>query len=104
MGIIDRPAFAGQESTDQPNRSVEDEEPASVPAVLSPEMQERARAALVLYAKGKTPRNVAEALGYAPMYVRAVLRGELDVTVHFAAQIARVLGTDIHALVNGNGT
>ncbi|MDI1476442.1 helix-turn-helix transcriptional regulator [Polyangium sp. y55x31] len=104
MPIIGRPAIAGQEGTDPSDSSVEDthdQDPDSVPAVLSNEMQERVRSALVAYAQGKTQHALAEALGYPRGYVAAVLDGKLHVTVHFAGQVARVLGTDINALVGG---
>ncbi|MDI1444874.1 hypothetical protein [Polyangium sp. 6x1] len=101
MTTIVRPACAGQESTDLPEGSVEsgsDQEPASIPAVLTPDQQERVRVALLMYAQGKTLHDVAVALGYAREYVRAVLEARLYVTVHFAGAVARVLGTEISAL------
>lgn len=104
MSIIGRPAIAGQEGTNPSDPSVEDtrdQDPASVPAVLSNDMQERVRSALVAYAQGKTQHAVAQALGYRRVYVAAVLEGKLHVTVHFAGQVARVLGTDIDALAGG---
>lgn len=105
MPIIGRPAIAGQEGTDPSGGSIEDthdQDPASVPAVLSNDMQERVRSALVAYAQGKGQHAVAQALGYRRVYVAAVLEGKLHVTVHFAGQVARVLGTDVNALAVGS--
>ncbi|MDI1437105.1 helix-turn-helix transcriptional regulator [Polyangium sorediatum] len=101
MTIIGRPAFAGQEGADPSDRPVEDthdQDTDSVPAVLSNDMQQRVRSALVAYARGKAQHAVAQALGYPRGYVAAVLDGKLHVTVHFAGQVARVLGTDISTL------
>jgi len=64
-------------------------------------MQQRVRSALGAYVQGKSLHAVAQALGYRRVYVAAVLEGKLHVTVHFAGQVARVLGTDIDALAGG---
>jgi len=66
--------------------------------VLTPDQQERVRAALLMYAQGKTLHDVAGAVGYPREYVRAVLEATLYVTVHFAGAVARVLGTEISSL------
>ncbi|MDI1431656.1 helix-turn-helix domain-containing protein [Polyangium sorediatum] len=64
-------------------------------------MQQRVRGALVAYAQGKAQHAVAQALGYPRGYVAAVFEGKLHVTVHFAGQVARVLGTDVNARAGG---
>ncbi|MDC3960723.1 hypothetical protein KEG38_43120 [Polyangium jinanense] len=84
MPIIGRPAIAGQEGTDPSVEDTHDQDPDSVPAVLSNDMQERVRSALVAYAQGKAQHAVAQTLGYPRGYVAAVLDGKLHVTVHFA--------------------
>jgi len=104
MATIVRPACAGQESTDPSEGSVEngpDQEPASIPAILTPDQQERVRVTLLMYAQGKTLHDVTRALGYPREYVRAVLEAKLHVTVQFAGAVARVLGTDLSVLTQG---
>ncbi len=81
--------------------SEHDQPPPSIPAVLSPEQADRVRAALAAYVQGKTPREVAKQLGYARMYVRAFLDGEIACTDRFASRVALAVDVDIDAFLTG---
>ncbi|MDC3962656.1 helix-turn-helix transcriptional regulator [Polyangium jinanense] len=82
----------------------QDHEPPSLPAVLTEEQAARVRKALAPFVAGRTARESAKALGFARMYVRAVLHGEIRCTLLFASRVAHVLGVDLDALVRGDET
>ena len=79
--------------------SGQEREPVSVPAILTDEQVAIVRNALSEYAKDKRPHDVAASLGYVELYLRAVRKGEIRPSVHFAAELARVLGTDLETLL-----
>ncbi|MDC0747789.1 helix-turn-helix domain-containing protein [Polyangium mundeleinium] len=81
-----------------------DQEPPSIPAILSAEQAARVRKALTAYATGKTRREVAKAIGFARMYICAFLRGEVPCSDVLASRIARAVGVDLVALVRGGST
>lgn len=79
----------------------QDKAPDSLPAVLSAEQAARVRKALAPYVAARTARESAKMLGFARMYVRAVLHGEIPCTLLFASRVARVLRVDLDTLVRG---
>jgi len=81
----------------------QDREPPSIPAVLTDLQAARVRKALAPYVTARTPRESAKMLGFARMYVRAVLHGEIHCTLLFASRVARVLRVDLDLLVRGDG-
>ena len=81
----------------------QDKAPESLPAVLSAEQADRVRKALAPVVAARTLWKVAAAIGYAPMYVQAFLRGQIACTLHFAAGVARALDVDVDILVRGDG-
>ena len=78
-----------------------DKAPESLPAVLTEVQAARVRKALAPYVAARTARESAKALGFARMYVRAVLHGEIPCTLLFASRVAVVLGLDLDAVVRG---
>ncbi|MRG92546.1 hypothetical protein [Polyangium spumosum] len=82
----------------------QDKAPESLPAVLSTEQAERVRKALAPVVASRGLWKMADAIGYAPMYVQAFLRGQLACTLHFATGVAHALDVDVEALVRGDGT
>jgi hypothetical protein len=81
--------------------SEHEQAPESLPAVLTEVQAARVRKALAPYVAARTARESAKSLGFARMYVRAVLHGELHCTLAFARSVARVLGVDVETLVRG---
>jgi len=78
-----------------------DQAPDSLPAVLSAEQADRVRKALAPVVAGRTLWKVSDAIGYAPKYVQAFLRGEIHCTLHFASGVAHALDVDVETLVRG---
>lgn len=72
-----------------------DEEPISVPAVLTGEQVDRVRAALKTLRSGKTAAEVATQLGYPWVYVQAVVDGVIPCTGHFAVRVAAAGGGEV---------
>ncbi|MRG94204.1 hypothetical protein [Polyangium spumosum] len=80
-----------------------DKTPDSLPPVLSTEQADRVRRALAPVVASRGLWQMADAIGYAPMYVQAFLRGQLACTLHFATCVAHALDVDLDALVRGGG-
>ena len=80
-----------------------DQGPESLPAVLTDEQADRVRKALAPYVAARVLWTAANAIGYAPMYVQAFLRGQIACTLHFATCVAHALDVEVEALVRGDG-
>ncbi|MDC3962540.1 helix-turn-helix domain-containing protein [Polyangium jinanense] len=81
-----------------------DKAPESLPAILTIEQADRVRKALAPFVAGRSAKEASEAIGYAPKYVQAFLRGEIHCTLHFATGVAHALGIEVEILVQGDST
>jgi len=86
------------------NEHDQDKAPESLPAILPNEQADRVRKDLAPFVAGRGLWKASEAIGYAPKYVQAFLRGEIHCTVHFASRVAHVLDVDVESLVRGDST
>ncbi|MDI3291026.1 hypothetical protein [Polyangium sp. 15x6] len=82
----------------------QDEAPESLPAVLKIEQADRVRKALAPFVAGRSAKEASDAIGYAPKYVQAFLRGEIHCTLHFANCVANALCIEVENLVRGDTT
>ncbi|MDI1430439.1 hypothetical protein [Polyangium sorediatum] len=89
---------------DQGQGHDQDKAPESLPAILTSEQADRVRKALTPFVAGRGPWKAAEAIGYAPKYVQAFLRGEIHCTLHFTMCVAHALGIEVETLVRGDST
>ncbi|MDC3986202.1 hypothetical protein [Polyangium jinanense] len=80
----------------------QDKAPESLPAVLTAEQAARVRKALAPYVAGRGLWKASDAIGYAPMYVQAFLRGQIACTLHFATGVAHALDVDVEMLARGD--
>ena len=81
-----------------------DNAPESLPAILTIEQADRVRKALAPFVADRSAKEASDAIGYAPKYVQAVVRGEIHCTLHFASRVAHVLDVDVESLVRGDST
>ncbi|TKD06344.1 hypothetical protein [Polyangium fumosum] len=88
----------------EPDQDHDDQGPLSLPAVLTDEQAARVRKALAPHVAARGLWKAADAIGYAPMYVRAVLHGEIACTLHFATCVAHALDVEVESLVRGDST
>lgn len=78
-------------------------EPISIPAVLSDQQVEIVLAKLKTFHVDKTPRDVADALEYEPLYIRSAIEGGVRPSPHFASRLAHALGMELEDLIFGEG-
>ncbi|MDI1437508.1 hypothetical protein QHF89_48820 [Polyangium sorediatum] len=79
----------------------EEEDPPSVPAVLTDEQRDRTLVYLDAHLRQYLPQEAAELLGFPTKYITGVCRREIRPSVDFAARVAKCSGIELAAILTG---
>ncbi|MDI3287358.1 hypothetical protein [Polyangium sp. 15x6] len=79
----------------------QEEDPVSVPAVLTDEQRDRTLVCLDAYLRQRTPQKAADLLGFPMKYIMGVCRREIRPSVEFAARVAKCSGIELAAILTG---